>query len=229
MQNFKNLEIVNKNFGGIENISMIKTDKTTYQFEKYYHDKFYSNWNEIWSGYFCNNVSSFLIPPGVNFKNLEIKDLSFTQYYLPNDEKGKTNFKLVDLKKNIHLFDDLFDTKLIYESSDIEKFEPIDVIIDNEVFFIILEGNVKTQKETRDKIKINFFFKNELIHAEQLFLQNKINTKTKKKNYEGDYIKKFLIDNKNINELKLSLSEEIDGLEDFKVKIVAINFKKVLI
>lgn len=52
LNNFKNLEIVNKKFGGIENISMIKTDKTTYQFEKYYHDKFYSNWKEVWSGYF---------------------------------------------------------------------------------------------------------------------------------------------------------------------------------
>lgn len=228
LNNFKNLEIVNKKFGGIENISMIKTEKTTYQFEKYYHDKFYSNWKEVWSGYFCDNVSFFLIPPGVNFKKFEIKDLSIKQYYLPNDEKGKTNFKLIDLKKNIHLFDDLFDAKLIYESSDIEKFEPTDVIFDNQVFFLILEGNIKTQKKIRNKIKLNFFYKNELIHSEQLFLQKKIKyKKVKKKKYEGNYIKKsFLIEKKNINELKLSFSEEIDGLEDFKAKIVAINFKK---
>ena len=135
---------------------------------------------------------------------------------------------MIDLKKNIHLFDDLFDAKLIYESSDIEKFEPTDVIFDNQVFFLILEGNIKTQKKIRNKIKLNFFYKNELIHSEQLFLQKKIKyKKVKKKKYEGNYIKKsFLIEKKNINELKLSFSEEIDGLEDFKAKIVAINFKK---
>lgn len=228
LENFKNLEIVNKNFGGIENISMIKTDKTTYQFEKYYHDKFYSNWNEIWSGYFCDNVSFFLIPPGVNFKNFEIEGLSFTKYHLPNDEKRETNFKLIDLKKNMHLFENLFDTRLVYTSSKLKKFDPPDIISDNEVFFLILEGNIQTQKKNRNEIRLNFYLRDELMRNDQLFSDKKIKYKNiEKKNYYGNYIKKsYLIEKKNIDKLKLSFSGEIDGFDGFSVKIVAINFKK---